>query len=84
MDRSGKIQCPCIDYLNCYRQYAHIVYIHLLHRGIIQYYTKWYYHGEPRELNEHINDEEMSNNDHLDSIDALVEDRIRGEPRDTT
>ena len=40
--------------------------------------------GESRELNEHIDDEEMSNNDHLDGIDALVEDRIRGEPRDTT
>ena len=50
----------------------------------MQYYIKWYYHGERRELNEHINDEEMSDSDHLDSIDALVEDRIRGEPRDTT
>ena len=84
VDRSGKIPCPCIDCLNCYQQSANIVQIHLLHRGIMQDYTKWYYHGESRELNEHIDDEEMSNNDHLDGIDALVEDRIRGEPRDTT
>ncbi|XP_050246160.1 uncharacterized protein LOC126694124 [Quercus robur] len=50
----------------------------------MQDYTKWYYHGEPHELNEHIGDEEMSDNDHLDGIDALVEDQIRGEPKDTT
>ena len=84
VDRSGKILCPCIDCLNCYQQFANIMQIHLLHHEIMQDYTKWYYHEESRELNEHIDDEEMSDNDHLDGIDALVEDRIRGEPRDTT
>ena len=44
--------------------------IHLLHRGIMQDY----YHQEHCELNEHIDDEEMSDNDHLDGIDVLVED----------
>ena len=58
------------DCLNCYQQYAHTVQIHLLHRGIMQDY----YHQEHCELNEHIDDEEMSDNDHLDGIDALVED----------
>ena len=83
VDQSGNILRSCIDCLNCYQQYAHIVQIRLLHHGIMQDYTKWYYHGEPRELNEHIDDEEMLDNDHLDGIDVLVEDRIRGEPRDT-
>ena len=83
VDQSGNILRSCIDCLNCYQQYAHTMQIHLLHRGIMQDYTKWYYHGEPRELNEHIDDEEMLDNDHLDGIDVLVEDRIRGEPRDT-
>ena len=83
VDQSGNILRSCIDYLNCYQQYAHIVQIRLLHRGIMQDYTKWYYHREPRELNEHIDDEEMLDNDHLDGIDVLVEDRIRREPRDT-
>ena len=83
VDQSGNILRSCIDCLNCYQQYAHIVQIRLLHRGIMQDYTKWYYHREPRELNEHIDDEEMLDNDHLDGIDVLVEDRIRREPRDT-
>ena len=74
VDQSGNILRSCIDCLNCYQQYAHIVQIRLLHRGIMQDYTKWYYHGEPRELNEHIDDEEMLDNDHLDGIDVLVED----------
>ena len=83
VDQSGNILRSCIDCLNCYQQYAHIVQIRLLHRGIMQDYTKWYYRGEPSELNEHIDDEEMLDNDHLDGIDVLVEDRFRGEPRDT-
>ena len=83
VDQSGNILWSCIDCLNCYQQYAHTMQIHLLHRGIMQDYTKWYYHGEPCELNEHIDDEEMLDNDHLDGIDVLVENRIRGEPRDT-
>ena len=55
--------------------------IHLLHRGIMQSYINWYNHGEPHVLNENIHDNEMSDDDHMDGINALVGDRIRGEPR---
>ena len=55
--------------------------IHLLHRGIMQSYINWYNHGEPHVLNENIHDNEMSDGDHMDDIDTLVGDRIRGEPR---
>ena len=58
--------------------------IHLLHRGIMQSYINWYNHGESRVLNENIHDNEMSGDDHMDSIDALVGDRIKGEPRNAT
>lgn len=81
MDSSGNIQCPCVHCGNCYRQSPSTVRIHLLHRGIMQSYINWYNHGEPHVLNENIHDNEMSDGDHMDGIDALVGDRIRGEPR---
>ncbi|XP_030936487.1 uncharacterized protein LOC115961691 [Quercus lobata] len=84
VDLSGNIPCPCIHCVNCYRQSPQIVRIHLLHRGIMQSYINWYNHREPRVLNENIHDNEMSNGDHMDGIDALVDDRIRGEPRNAT
>ena len=58
--------------------------IHLLHHGIIQSYINWYNHGESSVLNENIHDNEMSDDDHMDGIDALVDDQIRGEPRNAT
>ncbi|XP_050289827.1 uncharacterized protein LOC126727977 [Quercus robur] len=81
---SSNILCPCIHCVNCYRQSPHTVRIHLLHHGIMQSYIKWYNHGEPRVLNENIHDNEMSDGDHMDGINALVGDRIRGEPRNAT
>ncbi|XP_075645867.1 uncharacterized protein LOC142617058 [Castanea sativa] len=84
VDCSGNIPCPCIHCVNCYRQSLQTVRIHLLHRGIMQSYINWYNHGEPRVLNENIYDNEMSDGDHMDGIDALVGDRIRGEPRNAT
>ena len=50
----------------------------------MQSYINWYNHGEPRVLNENIHDNEMSDGDHMDGINALVGDRIRGEPRNAT
>ena len=38
----------------------------------MQSYINWYNHGEPRVLNENIHDNEMSDGDHMDGIDALV------------
>ncbi|XP_075659141.1 uncharacterized protein LOC142629026 [Castanea sativa] len=84
VDCSGNIPCPCIHCVNCYRQSLQTVRIHLLHRGIMQSYINWYNHGEPRVLNENIHDNEISDGDHMDDIDALVGDRIRGEPRNAT
>ena len=84
VDLSGNIPCPCIHCENCYRQSPNTMRIHLLHRGIMQSYINWYNHGEPHVLNENIHDNEMSNGDHMDSIDALVGDRIRGELRNAT
>ena len=81
VDLSGNILCSCIHSGNCYRQSLNTVCIHLFHRGIMQSYINWYNHGEPHILNENIHDNEMSNGDHMDGIDALVGDRIRGEPR---
>ena len=60
------------------------VRIHLLHWGIMQSYINWYNHGESRVLNENIHDNEMSDGDYMDDIDALVGDRIRREPRNAT
>ena len=47
--------------------------IHLFYRGIMQSYINWYNH-----------DNEMLDGDHMDGIDTLVGDRIRGEPRNAT
>ena len=47
----------------------------------MQSYTKWYNHGESYVLNENIHDNEMLDGDHMDGIDALVGDWIKGEPR---
>ncbi|KAK9995691.1 hypothetical protein SO802_020377 [Lithocarpus litseifolius] len=47
----------------------------------MQSYINWYNHGESRVLNENIHDNEMLDGGHMDGIDALVGDRIRGEPR---
>ena len=81
VDSSGNIQCLCIHYGNCYRQSPSTMCIHLLHCEIIQSYINWYNHGESHVLNENIHDNEMSDGDHMDGIDALVGDRIRGELR---
>ena len=58
--------------------------IHLLYRGIMQSYINWYNHGEPHVLNKNIHDNEMSDDDHIDGIDALVGDQIKEEPRNAT
>ena len=84
VDLSDNISCPYIHCMNCYRQSPHTVRIHLLHRGIMQFYFNWYNHGELHVLNENIHVNEMLNGDHMDGIDALVGDRIRGEPRNAT
>ena len=84
MDLSGNILCPCIHYVNCYQQSPHTVHIHLLHRRIMQSYINWYNHREPRVLNENIHDNEISDGDHMNGIDTLVGDQIRGEPRNAT
>uniref|UniRef100_A0A2N9GFL9 Nudix hydrolase domain-containing protein n=1 Tax=Fagus sylvatica TaxID=28930 RepID=A0A2N9GFL9_FAGSY len=74
VDKNGNIQCPCVNCLNIYRQTLGVVQVHLLQRGIMQTYTKWYEHGEPRVSNNtHCN--EMSDTDHTCGIDDLVEDR---------
>ena len=50
----------------------------------MQSYTNWYNHGEPCVLIKNIHDNEMSDGDHMDGINALVGDQIRGEPRNAT
>ncbi|KAK9984633.1 hypothetical protein SO802_034158 [Lithocarpus litseifolius] len=84
VDLSDNILCPCIHCVNCYRQSLHTVRIHLLHYRIMQSYINWYNHGESHVLNENIHDNEMSDGDHTDGIDALVGDRIREELRNAT
>ncbi|XP_050289784.1 uncharacterized protein LOC126727931 [Quercus robur] len=84
VDLSDNILCPCIHSVNCYRQSLHIVRIHLLHRGIMQFYINRYNHGEPRVLNENFHDNEILDGDHMDSINAFVGDRNREEPRNAT
>ena len=74
VDLSGNISCPCIHCVNCYRQFLHIVYIYLLHRGIIQSYINWCNRGESHVLNENIHDNKMSDDYHMDGIDALIGD----------
>ena len=80
VDLSDNILCSCIHCVNCYQQSPHTVHINLLHRGIMQSYINQYNHGEPHVLNENIHDNEMLDGDHMNGIDALVGDRIRGEP----
>ena len=50
----------------------------------MQSYINWYNHGEPYVLNKNIHDNEMSDGDHMDGIDTLVGDRIKGKPRNAT
>ena len=80
MNRKGDILCPCIKCVNYYRQNPRILQIHLLQHGIMQTYTIWELHGEPRTTNEPI---EMTNNEVLGGIDTLLEDRIREESTNT-
>ena len=79
VDKNGNIQWPCLNCLNIYRQTLGVVQVHLLQLGIMQNYTKWYEHEEPRESNN-----EMLDTDRTCGIDALVEDRIRGQYIDMT
>ncbi|KAG5548681.1 hypothetical protein RHGRI_014133 [Rhododendron griersonianum] len=82
VDAQGNILCPCLKCVNFYRKSPEDVQIHLLRHGIMQSYTIWHEHGETRESND-VRRHEMRDGD-LGGIDALVEDRIRGEPIDTT
>ncbi|KAG5524237.1 hypothetical protein RHGRI_031043 [Rhododendron griersonianum] len=68
--------------VNFYRKSPEDVQIHLLRHEIMQSYTIWHEHGEPHESND-VRRHEMRDGD-LGGIDALVEDRIRGEPLDAT
>ena len=81
VDLSGNILCQCIHCVNCSQQSLHTMHIHLFHREIMQSYINWYNHGEPRVLNENIHDNEMSDGDQMDGINALVGDRTREEPK---
>ena len=81
VDLSGNILCSCIHCVNFYWQSLHTVRIHLLHHGMMQSYINWYNHGEPHVLNENTHDNEMSYGDHMDGINALVDDWIREKPR---
>ncbi|KAF7139945.1 hypothetical protein RHSIM_Rhsim06G0120600 [Rhododendron simsii] len=82
VDAQGNILCPCLKCVNFYRKSPEDVRIHLLQHGIMQSYTIWNEHGETRKSND-VRRHEMRHGD-LGGIDALVEDRIRGEPIDTT
>ncbi|XP_058191399.1 uncharacterized protein LOC131308473 [Rhododendron vialii] len=82
VDAQGNILCPCLKCVNFYRKSPEDVQIHLLQHGIMQSYTIWHEHGETCESND-VRRHEMRDGD-LGGIDALVEDRIRGEPIDTT
>jgi hypothetical protein len=80
-DLNGNIPCLCKNCVNFYRQTPKIVRIHLLQCEIMQSYTKWFKHGEPRVLDD-SHDHEMSDTQSLDGIDVMVEDRVRGESID--
>ncbi|XP_058210514.1 uncharacterized protein LOC131322935 [Rhododendron vialii] len=82
IDAQGYIPCPCLKCVNFYRKSPEVVRIHLIQHGIMQSYTIWHEHGEPRELDD-VRHHEMRDGD-LGGMDALVEDRIRGEPIDAT
>ena len=64
-----------------FRACAKILQIYLLQCGIMQSYTKWLDHGEPRVLDD-SHEHKMSDTNRLDGIDALVEDQVRGESID--
>ena len=81
VDKNGNIPCPCLNCVNIYRQTLGTVQVHVVQRGIMQTYIKWYEHGEPRVSNNtHCN--EMSDTDCTSGIDALVEDQMRGQYND--
>ncbi|KAG5524078.1 hypothetical protein RHGRI_030920 [Rhododendron griersonianum] len=82
IDAQGNIPCPCLKCVNFYRKSPEVVRIHLIQHGIMQSYTIWHDHGEPRESDD-VWHHEMRHGD-LGGIDALVEDRMRGEPIDAT
>ncbi|KAF7116710.1 hypothetical protein RHSIM_RhsimUnG0018000 [Rhododendron simsii] len=82
IDAQGNIPCPCLKCVNFYRKSPEVVRIHLIQHGIMQSYIIWHEHGEPRE-SDNVRHHEMRDGD-LGGIDALVEDRIRGEPIDAT
>ncbi|KAF7116020.1 hypothetical protein RHSIM_RhsimUnG0041600 [Rhododendron simsii] len=82
VDAQDNILCPCLKCVNFYRKSPEDMQIHLLQYGIMQSYTIWHEHGETRESND-VRCHEMRDGD-LGGIDAMVEDRIRGEPIDTT
>ncbi|XP_028101631.1 uncharacterized protein LOC114300952 [Camellia sinensis] len=86
IDQNGNLLCPCIKCVNVYRQNLQNVEIHLLQYGIMQTYTIWHQHREPRVSNEAYRDDEMrvDGDEIVGGIEALVEDRIRGESTDTT
>ena len=48
VDSSGNIPYQCIQCVNFYRNSRYVVRIHLLCHEIMQSYTKWYNHREPR------------------------------------
>ncbi|XP_058211822.1 uncharacterized protein LOC131324005 [Rhododendron vialii] len=84
-DRQGNILCPCRKCVNCRRQNLQEVHLHLFQYGIVQSYTTWHEHGEPR-VSDTVHPCETGNYEvgNLDGIDALVEDRIRADSMDTT
>ncbi|XP_028076467.1 uncharacterized protein LOC114278592 [Camellia sinensis] len=86
LDQNGNNLCPCIKCVNFYRQNLQNVEIRLLQYGIMQTYTIWHQHGEPRVSNEVYHDDEMQldGDEILGGIEAVVEDRIKGESTVTT
>ncbi|KAG5551393.1 hypothetical protein RHGRI_009720 [Rhododendron griersonianum] len=84
-DRQGNILCPCRKCVNCRRQNLQEVHLHLFQYGIVQSYTTWHEHGEPR-VSDTVHPSEMGTCEegNLGGIDALVEDRIRADSMDTT
>lgn len=84
-DRQGNILCPCRKCVNCRRQNLQEVHLHLFQYGIVQSYTTWHEHGEPR-VSDTVHPCEMGTCEegNLGGIDALVEDRIRADSMDTT
>lgn len=84
-DEEGYIICPCSKCVNHCRQLVRHVQIHLLQYGIMQSYTIWHKHGEPRMSDETPHHYAMNSSEFRDfgGIDALVEDQIRGDSTNT-